>query len=492
MKLHTLLSYLQPYHSFPLNDIEITSIENDNRKVQQGCLFVCIKGYTVDGHDFAKSACEKGAVAILAERELTLDVPVIVVKDTKRAMAKLADAFYDQPSRKLHLIGITGTNGKTTTSHIIEKILADAGHKTGLIGTMYTKIGEQIIETKNTTPESLTLQKTFKDMIDANVESTIMEVSSHALVEGRVHCCDYNIAVFTNLTQDHLDYHKTMEEYQKAKGLLFSQLGNSFPLISPKYAILNADDVVSKEYQSITAAHILTYGIDQPADFKATNINMTAEGTEFVLKSPYGEHKVTINLIGKFSVYNILASIATAVVSGININKVIESIERVKGVSGRFETVNAGQDFSVIVDYSHTPDSLENALVTVKQFAKKKIFVVVGCGGDRDKTKRPIMAKIACQLATNPIFTSDNPRSEDPNQILLEMEQGVNGEYYEKISDRKEAIYHAIKNAEKGDVVLIAGKGHETYQQIGNITFEFDDREIAKEAIKERYNGINV
>ncbi|MDP4154686.1 MAG: UDP-N-acetylmuramoyl-L-alanyl-D-glutamate--2,6-diaminopimelate ligase [Bacillota bacterium] len=483
MRLQELLKNLHPLSPLTEANPEITSIENDNRKVQQGSLFICIKGYTVDGHDFAQSAVENGAAAILAERPLMVDVPVMVVNDTMRAMAVLADAFYEHPTKQLHLIGITGTNGKTTTSHLIEKILTDAGKRTGLIGTMYTKIGDEILETKNTTPESLTLQKTFKRMADANVEAAVMEVSSHALDLGRVHGCDYNVAVFTNLTQDHLDYHHTMEEYKRAKSLLFSQLGNTFDVKHPKFAVLNADDPASETYKKSTAAHVVTYGIDQEADIKAIDIEMTSSGTKFILQT-FGEHfPMKIQLIGKFSIYNVLASVAAALVTGIPIEQIIGSIENVKGVAGRVELVNAGQNFTVIVDYAHTPDSLENVLKTIQHFAKRKIFVVVGCGGDRDRTKRPLMAKIACQFATDPIFTSDNPRSEDPLVILKDMEEGVQGEAYLVIPDRKQAIATAIQNAADGDVILIAGKGHETYQIIGKQVHDFDDRLVAKEAI---------
>jgi UDP-N-acetylmuramoyl-L-alanyl-D-glutamate--2,6-diaminopimelate ligase len=486
MKLQKLLKNLHLLVPFKGEDLEITSIENDNRKVQKGSLFICIKGYTVDGHDFAESAVKNGAAAILAERPLSLDVPVILVKDTTRAMAVLADTLYGQPTKKLHLIGITGTNGKTTTSHLIEKIMVDAGQKTGLIGTMYTKIAEKTIETKNTTPESLTLQKNFQQMVEAGVNTAVMEVSSHALDLGRVHGCDYDVAVFTNLTQDHLDYHKTMDEYKRAKSLLFAQLGNTFDHHKPKFAVLNADDPASDMYSRSTAAHVITYGIDNKADIQAKNIQMTSSGTHFNLFVETEKFPIQMQLIGRFSVYNVLASIAASLVSGVEINEIIKSIESVEGVSGRFELVNAGQDFTVIVDYAHTPDSLENVLKTVQHFAKKRIFVIVGCGGDRDRTKRPLMAQIACQLATDPILTSDNPRSEDPLAILKEMEVGVAGEKYKIIPDRKEAIHTAIQQATTGDVILIAGKGHETYQIIGNVVHDFDDRLVAREAIEGR------
>lgn len=486
MKLHDLLRHLHLLVPFQGTNPDITSIENDNRKVQKGSLFICIKGYTVDGHDFAESAVKSGAVAVLAERELSLSVPVITVNDTTRAMAILADAFYQHPTKKLHLIGITGTNGKTTTSHLIEKIFSDVNRCTGLIGTMYTKIGDQKFETKNTTPESLVLQKGFKQMLEKGVDTAIMEVSSHALHMGRVHGCDYDIAVFTNLTQDHLDYHKTMEDYRQAKSLLFSQLGNTFDATKPKFAILNADDPASELYRKSTAAIVYTYGIDHNADFQARNIHMTSAGTSFEIGLKEKVYSINIELIGKFSVYNVLASIATAFVSGIPMEKIIESIESVKGVDGRFELVNAGQNFTVIVDYAHTPDSLENVLKTIQSFADKKIFVIVGCGGDRDKTKRPLMAEIACRYATNPIFTSDNPRSEDPLAILKDMEEGVLGKRYITIPDRKEAIVTAINQASRGDVILIAGKGHETYQIIGSNVYDFDDRLVAREAIEGR------
>lgn len=484
MKLHTLVNVL-PLVKLPNENPDIIDIVQDNRKIVEGSLFICIKGLTVDGHMFAKEAEEKGAVAIIAEKPVDVSIPVIIVKDSKRAMAILADAFYDQPTKKLQLIGITGTNGKTTTSHLIEQIKRDANELTGLIGTMYIRIGDQIKETKNTTPDSMTLQKTFKEMVDLNVNSAIMEVSSHALDQGRVMGCDYDIAVFTNLTQDHLDYHHTMEEYRRAKSLLFSQLGNTYDHDHPKFAIINTDDPASAKIQKETAAHIISYGIDSEADFFAYNIKMSASGTVFTLKSPEGLHEVHLQLIGKFSVYNVLAAIAATYVSGIPIEQIIHSIESVKGVAGRFELVNGGQDFPIIVDYSHTPDSLENVLKTIKHFAEKRIFVIVGCGGDRDKTKRPIMAQIACQYGTDPIFTSDNPRSEDPIEILKDMEAGVKGKEYQLIPDRREAIFYGVKNARSGDVILIAGKGHETYQQIGDKILEFDDRVVALEAVKE-------
>jgi UDP-N-acetylmuramoyl-L-alanyl-D-glutamate--2,6-diaminopimelate ligase len=485
MKLKELLTYLHE-NSIELNENpDITSIEMDSREVKNGSLFICINGYTVDGHDFAGKAIENGAAAILAERKLDVEIPVIVVKDTKRAMAVLADIFYGQPTHNIHLIGVTGTNGKTTTTHIIERILNEANKKTGMIGTMYIKIAEELKNVKNTTPESLTLQKTFREMRDKDVSHAIMEVSSHALHLGRVHGCDFNVAVFTNLTQDHLDYHKTMEAYKYAKGLLFAQLGNRFDHENVKIAVLNEDEEATEEFKKMTSAKILTYGIKNSADVMAKNIKMTSKGTEFDLVTPVETKKVTIKMVGEFSVYNILAAVSACLASTIDLETISRAIEAMEGVRGRFELVDGGQDFTVIVDYAHTPDSLENVLQTIKQFAEGRIFCVVGCGGDRDKTKRPLMTKIATKYSDEPIFTSDNPRSEDPQMILQDMEAGVTGEHYHSILNREKAIFFSVENAKKGDVILIAGKGHETYQQIGNETFDFDDKEIALKAINQ-------
>ncbi|PLT28093.1 UDP-N-acetylmuramoyl-L-alanyl-D-glutamate--2,6-diaminopimelate ligase [Peribacillus deserti] len=481
MKLHSLLSHLPLLPAVPAENPEITSVENDHRLIKEGSLFICVKGYTVDGHDLAHLAAERGAKAIIAERELDLQIPVVVVPNTVKAMAILADAFHGHPTKRLNLIGITGTNGKTTTSHLIEKMFRDAGSKTGLIGTMYTKIGDEKQETKNTTPDSLTLQKVFNQMVGRGVTHAVMEVSSHALELGRVNGCDYDIAVFTNLTQDHLDFHGTMENYKFAKGLLFSRLGNGYGESKPKFAVLNADDPASADFMKYTAAQILTYGIDQTADVMAKDVAISSSGTRFSLTVMGRETEVKLKMAGKFSVYNSLAALAAGLCAGLDLQSMIASLEAVNGVSGRFELVDEGQDFAVIVDYAHTPDSLENVIRTVKEFAGQRVFVVVGCGGDRDKTKRPLMAQIACEMATDPIFTSDNPRSEDPLEIIKDMEDGVKGEKYTVIPDRKQAIGHAISEAKSGDVVIIAGKGHETYQIVGDHIHDFDDRLVARE-----------
>ena len=485
-KLDELIFHLQCYQKTIEKNPIVSSITMDSREVTDGSLFICIKGYTVDGHKYAAAAVKAGAVAILAEKPLDVAVPVVIVKDSKRAMAIISNVFYDHPTTKLNLIGITGTNGKTTTTHLIEKVLVDQNKKTGLIGTMYTKIGDQVFDTKNTTPESILLQQSFSKMVDQGVDTAIMEVSSHALHLGRVRGCDFNIAVFTNLSQDHLDYHETMEAYKNAKGLLFAQLGNTYHQSSVKVAILNGDDAASEEYEKMTTAQVITYGIDRECDVQATNIKISPNGTRFELKAFGQEISVSLKLIGKFSVYNVLAAIATCYVEGVSLQSIVKSLEEVEGVSGRFEAVDEGQSYTVIVDYAHTPDSLENVLKTIKEFSTGKVYVVVGCGGDRDKTKRPLMAQIASDFGDFVVLTSDNPRSEDPAQIIKDMECGLKDKNYRSIVDRKEAITYVVNEVSAGDIILIAGKGHETYQTIGNENIFFDDRLVAKKAIKER------
>jgi len=485
MYLKDLLTTI-PFYQTEVNidGIEITEIEMDSRKVSAGNLFVCISGFTVDGHDYVEEAVNNGAVAIIAEKEVKANVPIIMVNDTARALSMLAVKFYHYPTTGLSLIGVTGTNGKTTVTYLLEKIFNHDKMKTGIIGTIQMKIGENAFPTQNTTPNALELQRFFKKMVDEDVNQAIMEVSSHALDLGRVHGCDYDVAIFTNLSQDHLDYHKDMDDYLRAKSLLFSQLGNNFNQEKQKFAIINADDSSAGLLKRSTAQPILTYSCRQEADIVAKDIQLDAAGTSFLLVTPIGEVVIKSKLIGMFNVYNMLAATGAAIAKNVSLEVIKEALESINGVDGRFEVVDAGQNFTVIVDYAHTPDSLENVLQTVKEFAENDIYVVVGCGGDRDRTKRPLMAKVAMEYSDFAIFTSDNPRTEDPVSILNDMTKGLNGEdEYEVIVDRKEAINKAIQYAKENDIILIAGKGHETYQQIGHTKYEFDDRVITKSAI---------
>ena len=491
LKLMELAQLLQQSKLIGSGQVEITGMETDSRKVKQGDLFICLPGALADGHDFIDKALANGAVAIVASKPVVPDVPVILVPDTRLAMAIMADHFFAYPSRELKIIGITGTNGKTTTSLLLDSILRDAGHRTDLMGTIAMRIGNHVYEAKNTTQEALELQRNLRKMKFGGAEYTVMEVSSHALELGRVKGVRFKTAIFTNLTQDHLDFHGGMDQYKAAKGLFFSRLGNTYDAQFKVSAILNADDPASEEYRRLTAAEVITYGIDNIADVRAVDITLQASGTSFTVQSFAGEQVFQLQLIGKFNVYNALAAITAALVEGIPLSVIANSLASVKGVNGRFEPVQAGQSFSVIVDYAHTPDSLENVISTIQEFVQGKIITVFGCGGDRDRTKRPIMGRIANEMSDYSIITSDNPRTEQPAAILSEIEHGIKSKpygfkSYEIIEDRKLAIEKAIEIAGPQDVVLIAGKGHETYQEINGIRYDFDDRLVAEAAIRGR------
>ncbi len=468
---------------------EFTGVETDSRKVRVGDLFICISGHRTDGHAYAAQAEQRGAVAFVAEKPLSTTLPVLLVPDSRFAMALIATAFYHNPSQEMKVIGITGTNGKTSTTYILEKILRDQQFRTGLMGTIAMKIGEQEYEVLNTTQEALAIQKYFRRMRDVDTEYCVMEVSSHALEQGRVRGCRFRTAVFTNLSQDHLDYHLTMANYKAAKGLLFSRMGNTFDPGFSQFAVLNADDSASELYRQQTSAQVITYGIDQPADVAASDIRISAQGTAFRMRTFAGELDLQLKLIGKFSVYNVLAASAAALAEGVPLSGIRSSLQAMDGISGRFEAIYEGQPFLVIVDYAHTPDSLENVLTTIREFAEGRVITLFGCGGDRDRSKRPLMGKIAGHYSDYCIVTSDNPRTEDPEAILRDIEPGVREagleqERYVLLADRKAAIQKAVALASPQDVVLIAGKGHETYQEIGETRYDFDDRLVAKKAIR--------
>ncbi|HLS20144.1 MAG TPA: UDP-N-acetylmuramoyl-L-alanyl-D-glutamate--2,6-diaminopimelate ligase [Bacillota bacterium] len=487
MNLAELVTALPIYQTESiLKHVKVNSLQVDSREVKRGDLFICIKGFTVDGHNFAKQAEKNGAVAVVAERELQLSIPTIIVPDTTRALAKMATKFYNHPTEQLQLIGITGTNGKTTITYILEAIFQAYQQKTGVIGTIQMKIGNQSIPIVNTTPDAFQLQRSFNEMVKQKVEVVMMEVSSHALDLGRVAGCNFDIAIYTNLSQDHLDYHKNMDDYLRAKTLLFSQLGNSYAHEQPKFAIVNDDDPYRDAVIKSTTQNVITYGLTDNALIYATNINLQPTETMFELHTPKGSVAINSELIGKFNVYNMLAAASAAYVKDVPLNIIKQALEKISGVSGRFERVDVGQDYTVIVDYAHTPDSLENVLQTIKQFAQHKIYVVVGTGGDRDRTKRPLMANVAIEYAHYTFFTSDNPRTEKPEAIIDDMVSHLTDEHYTVIVDRQEAIYEAIKRAETDDIVLIAGKGHETGQEINGKIYPFDDREVAKKAIKRK------
>lgn len=465
-------------------DLNVTGIATDNRRVQPGDLFVCIKGYTVDGHSFAKQAEEAGAVAIVCEHTIeNIRIPQIIVADTKVELPRLAHLIFNKPTEKLNLFGLTGTNGKTTTAYILEHLLGGFEGHVGYIGTNGIRYNDVFIEPKNTTPEPLSLQQTFNQMVDAGVKNVAIEVSSHALELHRVDYCRFKVALFTNLTPEHLDFHPTMDEYFEAKYKLFTML------TPDGYAIANLDDEYGvRLVNRIRVVHqrVYTYGIDTDADFKAMNVTMTTSGTAFTLKSPVGEYEVKTPLLGTFNVHNALGAMASAYAAGMPMEQIVDLIAKLSPVDGRMEIINEGQDFTVIVDYAHTPDGVEKVLEFVNDIKQNSVKVVIGCPGDRDRTKRPVIAKLSVDYADDVIFTTDDPHSEDPEDILNEMTQGMEESHYEVIVDRIKAIEAAINKAQKNDIVLIAGRGHEKVQYWKSGNIELDDREVAKEILRKK------
>lgn len=466
-------------------EIEVRGLSYDSRQAKPGFLFVCIPGFKTDGHTFAGKAIENGATVIVAEREI--DVPegitLLMVANCRIVLAQLSSNFFHRPSEELRVVGVTGTNGKTTTTHLIQAILEEAGKKTGILGTLYARIEDIEKDLGRTTPESLDIEE-FTGMVrDKNGEYLIMEVSSHALDLGRVDRISFDAAVFTNLTQDHLDYHKTMNEYKESKLKLFQQVADG----EGKFAIVNADDPAAQDFIKVSGSACYTYAINNPADIRAVKLKSTMKGSRFTVVSKNKEFEVNMKLIGLFSVYNALAAISFAIQEGIDTNVIKTALEKMEGVAGRFEQVDCGQNFTVVVDYAHTPDGLENILKTGQEIKENRLITVFGCGGDRDRTKRPQMGKIAAQYSDFSIVTSDNPRSEEPEAIIDDILPGLNSienAHFAKIVDRRDAIEHAIRLARKGDLVIIAGKGHETYQLVKDQVLHFDDREVAREILK--------
>ncbi len=459
-------------------DRDAKDITIDSRSVENGSIFVCIRGANVDGHNFAKMAEEKGAVCVVAEEELPLNIPCVVYPDTKIALAKIASTFYEKPEEKLHLVGITGTNGKTSVSYFIKKILENAGKKVGIIGTNEILVGDREVGIKSstpTTPNSLELRKIFAKMVEMGAEYVVMEVSSHALDLHRVEGLTYDVGVFTNLTRDHLDYHKTMENYFLAKKKLFS--------IS-KVGIINQDDEYGNRILEEDRNNKISVGIKK-ADLLAKDIEIDEKGVKFGVVYNGNEYPVELPVSGMFSVYNGLCAFGGALGLGMNPNQIAEGLSKADGVLGRLERVETNTDYSVIIDYAHTPDGLENVLSAVNSFKKGRCIAVFGCGGDRDATKRPIMGEIGTKMADVAIITSDNPRCEDPKKIIDDVVSGAVDGKYTVVENRKEAIRYALSLAKKDDIVLLLGKGQETYQIIGKEKIHFDEREIVKEILGE-------
>ena len=482
MKLRTIVDNIDYIELVNITDfsLEVSGIAYNSKRVKPDNLFVCLSGEHVDGHEFVEEANKNGAIVYLVERRLNFDYPQIVVKDTSAMIAQISDLFYSSPSNFINIIGVTGTNGKTTVTHLIQKILEDCDQKCALIGTLGHKfsVNDTYRDAKHTTPQAPELQELLSNIHEKGIPNVVMEVSSHSLVQHRVDYCDFNGTVFTNLTQDHLDFHITMENYFKAKALLFERL------VYGDFAVINADDSYAKDLidKISPSVNIYTYGINNDADLKAENVQYDNKGAKFDLKYQDKVYPVALKMKGKFSIYNVLAAIATAIAMHLDINKVIKIVEDINGVAGRFEIVI--QEPTVIVDYAHTPDGLENVLKTARDITPSdgKLICIFGCGGDRDATKRPKMGRIAEDYADKVIVTSDNPRSEEPQQIVTDILAGfksVNDVIVEL--DRELAIKEAKKIANPNDVILLAGKGHEDYQILANKTIHFDDREKVRE-----------
>lgn len=487
VRLSQLLEALKEKEVSGPQDIEIKGITYNSKRVGKSSLFVAIKGYRTDGHLFINEALLKGARAVVMEKRIPLGEGAtgILVPDARKALALLADRFYHHPSKRLKLIGITGTNGKTTTSYLIEAILTSNKKRCGLLGTIAHKIGDRTIPAQITTPESLDLQSLLSQLVAKRIKYAVMEVSSHSLELSRIEKVKFSIAVFTNLSIDHLDFHQTLENYLEAKTRLFTRLAKN------AFAVINIDDPKSRYIKERTPCSTLTYGIEKKADIRARRINSSLEGSSFKVKTKGGDLDVNLPLPGKHNVYNALAAIGVSSLLKIPPSAIKEGLERVRNIPGRFERIDEGQDFWVIVDYAHTDDALEKVLSTCRELIKGRIILVFGCGGDRDKSKRPLMGEVAAKYSDYTVITNDNPRSEEPLSIASSIEVGMkrgDGKYT-IILDRKEAIRKVIEEACPGDIVLIAGKGHETTQIIGTQVLPFDDREVAREILREWESG---
>lgn len=474
MKLHKLLDGIA---KTTLPDTDIEFVTSDSRKVAKGCIFVCIKGNNFDGHNVAKQMLEKGAICVICEKDLGLSQQIIV-SDTRYTYACLCANWFSRPDLKMKIIGVTGTNGKTTITTVLKYVISECGYKAGLIGTSQNEIGNEIIHTERTTPESYDLFELLNRMQNAGCDYVVMEVSSQALEQRRIGPLHFSVAVFTNLTQDHLDVHGTMENYYLAKKKIFDVCD---------FAIINVDDKAGKRYFKEINCKKYSYSINSCGDYYADCIKLSAEGSTFWFSDNVRSFYVKFSMPGYFNVSNATAVIATCEKLGLDTAKVISLLEKFKGVKGRAEVIPTGRDFTVICDYAHTPDALENILPNIRQYTKGRLVCLFGCGGNRDKKKRPLMAQAAAENCDFMVITSDNPRDEDPDEIIKDIVDGIKDTKtpYVTITDRREAIYYAVENARKDDVIVLAGKGHEDYQILSdNRKIHFDEREVVADALK--------
>ncbi|MBI4278345.1 MAG: UDP-N-acetylmuramoyl-L-alanyl-D-glutamate--2,6-diaminopimelate ligase [Armatimonadetes bacterium] len=491
MRLGALLQDLPAATVQGPTDVEVAGIAYHSGEVTPGALFAAVRGFVHDGHRFVLDAVARGAAAVMVEYpvEVPAHVSQVIVPDTRLGLALASAAFYGHPSRQVRVIGVTGTNGKGATTHLIEAVLARAGRPCGIIGTIGARVGDETLEMSRTTPEAPDLQRLLRAMADRGMRYAAVEVASHALALHRVAGCRFEAAVFTNLTQDHLDFHKTWEEYIAAKARLFA-------MVEPSgVAVINADDPHAGVMRAASRAPVIAYGIEQPAEIRARDLELALHGTSFVAVTPCGTVPVRLQLTGRFNVCNALAAVGIGISQGVDPSVIADALAAMPGIPGRFERVDRGEEFAVIVDYAHTPDGLENVLRTAADCTRGRTIVVFGCGGDRDRTKRPIMGRIAVELADHAIVTSDNPRTEEPMAIIEEIVAGIEAlgrarrGTYEVEADRRKAIARAVALAQPGDVVLVAGKGHETYQEIKGRKYPFDDRAVARDALAARRAG---
>ena len=472
MQIDSLISALAPREVVGHAPVEIRDLAYDARAVEPGSLFFCVPGERADGHDFAPQAVEAGGVALVVERALDVAVPQLVVESARNAMPVVADEFFGRPTEQLQVAGVTGTNGKTTTAFLLYAILAAARRRPGLLGTIESRVGGERRPAIRTTPEAIDLQRAFREMLDAGDRSAAVEATSHGSALGRLECVRFRALVFTNLTQDHLDFHGTLEEYFDAKRRLFTEA-------RPPAAVNVGDDHGRRLADELRGRQeLLTFGVANDAEIRADELELSPRGARFRA----GGIELETRLRGRFNVENVLGAVAAARLLGIDDDAIAYGVKELRGVPGRFEAVDEGQPFAVLVDYAHTPDSLENVLRTARDLAQNRVICVFGCGGDRDRGKRPLMGRIASDLADVAIVTSDNPRSEDPDAIIAEILTGAGDAEVEP--DRREAIARAVEAAEEGDVVVIAGKGHEQGQQFADRTIPFDDREVARDALR--------
>ncbi|MBR4703561.1 MAG: UDP-N-acetylmuramoyl-L-alanyl-D-glutamate--2,6-diaminopimelate ligase [Oscillospiraceae bacterium] len=477
MKLISLLRDIEVLELHAPEDLEIGDLCYDSRKVTPGAAFVAVRGYETDGHRFIPAAAEAGAAVVLCEEAPAAEVPWVLVKDSRRAMAISAANFFGRPAEELTVVGVTGTNGKTTTTNLVRSLLtAVTGEGVGLIGTNENIVGDRVYPAEHTTPESRDLMALFREMADIGAKYAVMEVSSHSLYLDRVCCVPFAVGCFTNLSQDHLDFHRTMDAYLEAKMKLF-------PL--SRAAAVNRDDAAAEKILSALSIPAITYGLGEDADLRAVNLRLEPDRVEFTACFRGEEAEACLHIPGRFSVYNALAAIACCLSLGLPLASLCAALGECKSVKGRMEVVPTGRDFTLLIDYAVTPDALENMLRTVRDTARGRVGVLFGCGGDRDRTKRPKMARVVGSLADYVIVTSDNPRTEDPEAIIREILPGFRGldTPVKVITDRREAIRWGIEHAQAGDTLVLAGKGHETYQIVGRTKYHMDEREIAAQVL---------